>query len=102
MNLRLWIDPEREPPDHTWDWVTTSEAAIALMDGFQDYGLMWVPREYISLTYRLRGDDTTWPVIHWMVENRFYFNQYFIHNCTPAEEATINSVIKEYLSVDSV
>ncbi|SRR6266511_1232725 len=77
--LKLWIDNIEEPPDDTWEWVTTSEAAIATLDFFSDEGMLWCPREAISFTYSLAGDDTTVPVLAWMVKNKFYFDHYMTH-----------------------
>jgi hypothetical protein len=31
MAVKLWLDDMRDPPDSTWRWVKTPEAAIALL-----------------------------------------------------------------------
>jgi Cyclic-phosphate processing Receiver domain len=31
--VRLWLDDRRSPPDSGWEWVTTPDAAIALLKG---------------------------------------------------------------------
>lgn len=95
--LRLWIDDLREPPDETWDWVTTSEAAIALLTNFQREGMLWCPREVVSFDHDLGGDDTTRPVVIWMIENGFYFDDYRIHSANPVGREWLAGMISVYL-----
>lgn len=95
--LKLWIDNIEEPPDETWEWVTTSEAAIATLDFFSDYGMLWCPREAISLTYNLAGDDNTAQVVAWMVKNKFYFDEYAVHGDSSFENESLTSTITRYL-----
>lgn len=97
MTLRLWIDDVREPPDHTWDWVTTSEAAIATLDFFSSPGMLWCPREIISFDHDLGGDDTTRPVVLWMIENGVRFEQYKVHSANPVGREWLLGMIERYL-----
>lgn len=97
MTLRLWIDDIREPPDDTWEWVTTSEAAIALLRFFQEEGMLWCPREAISFDHDLGGDDTTRPVVIWMIENGFKFDRYSVHSANPVGVEWLNGMIERYL-----
>lgn len=97
MSLRLWIDDVREPPDDTWEWVTTSEAAIATLKFFQEDGMLWCPRETISFDHDLGGDDTTRPVVIWMIENNFRFDNYRIHSANPVGAEWLEGMITRYL-----
>ena len=97
MTLRLWIDDVREPPNETWDWVTTSEAAIALMREFQQFGMLWIPREIVSFDHDLGGDDTTRPVVLWMIENNFKFDEYNVHSANPVGRDWLEGMIERYL-----
>lgn len=97
MSLHLWIDDVREPPGDEWDWVTTSEAAIALLKNFQREGMLWYPREAVSFDHDLGGDDTTRPVVIWMIENGFRFNNYYVHSANPVGIDWLNGMIERYL-----
>lgn len=79
MTLKLWVDHENAPPDDTWEWVTTSEAAIATLEFFSAPGMLWCPREAVSFNSDLRAGDTVRPVVEWMVENRCKFDSYSVH-----------------------
>jgi hypothetical protein len=95
--MRLWIDDVREPPDETWDWVTTSEAAIALMREFSEFGYLWIKREVISFDHDLGGDDTTRPVVLWMIENNYRFDEYRVHSQNPIGRDWLTGMIERYL-----
>ena len=95
--LRLWIDDLREPPDDTWDVVTTSEAAIALLTNFQREGMLWCPREVVSFDHDLGGDDTTRPVVMWMINNDFRFDEYRVHSQNPIGREWLEGMIDRYL-----
>lgn len=97
MSLRLWIDDLRTPPDDTWDWVTTSEAAIALLTHFQRDGMLWIPREAISFDHDLGGDDTSRRVVLWMIENNFRFDRYAVHSANPVGREWLLGMIERYL-----
>jgi hypothetical protein len=97
MTLRLWIDDVREPPDDTWEWVTTSEAAIATLDFFSSPGMLWCPREIISFDHDLGGDDTTRPVVLWMIEHGVRFDNYRVHSSNPVGVEWLTGMIERYL-----
>lgn len=98
MSLKLWIDDIREPPDETWEWVTTSEAAIATLDYFSSEGMLWVRREVVSFDHDLGGDDTSRPVVIWMIENGVHFNQYRVHSANPVGVEWLTGMIERYLA----
>lgn len=95
--MKLWIDDIRNPPDESWDWVTTSEAAIATMSFFQEDGMLWIPREAVSFDHDLGGDDTTRPVVIWMIENDFKFDNYYVHSANPVGIDWLRGMIERYL-----
>ena len=97
MTLRLWIDDVREPPDDTWEWVTTSEAAIATLEYFSSEGMLWCDREEISFDHDLGGDDTTRPVVIWMITNGVKFDRYSVHSANPVGAEWLNGMIERYL-----
>lgn len=95
--LKVWIDDLREPPDHSWDWVTTSEAAIALLTFFAEPGMLWCPREAVSFDHDLGGDDTSRPVVLWMINNNFRFDNYYVHSASPVGREWLTGMIDRYL-----
>jgi len=97
IGLRLWIDDLRPAPDETWDTVTTSEAAIALLTNFQREGMLWCPREAVSFDHDLGGDDTSRPVVIWMIQNNFRFDNYYVHSANPVGQEWLNGMIDRYL-----
>lgn len=93
--LKLWIDDLRPPPDHSWDWVTTSEAAIALMENWRHFtGLGF---NEISFDHDLGGDDTSRPVVIWMIENKVKFIHYHVHSANPVGAEWLRGMIEWYL-----
>lgn len=96
--MKLWIDDLRHTPDDTWDVVTTSNAAIAFMKTFQEEGLNRIEREAISFDHDLGGDDTTRPVVLWMIENNFRFKSYNVHSQNPVGRDWLTSMIERYLA----
>src|ERR1044072_8872498 len=96
--LKLWIDDIRTPPDDTWEWVTTSEAAIATLRFFSEEGMLWCPRVAISFDHDLGGDDTTRPVVLWMIENGVTFQEYHVHSANPVGFEWLTGMIERYLA----
>lgn len=94
MNLKLWIDTE-PPPDDTWDWVNTSDAAIETIRWFKDDYMQMFALEEISLCWKLRGDDTSEPVLKWMKINRIRFEKYNAHEATTEQRLTALQYFKE-------
>lgn len=95
--LKLWIDDIRTPPDDSWDWMTTSNSAIAYMQMYLDEGMMSVPRHIISFDHDLGGDDTSRPVVIWMIENNFKFDFYDVHSANPVGVEWLWGMIERYL-----
>lgn len=97
QSLRLWIDDVQHPPDNTWEWVTTSDAAIATLKFFSSPGMLWCDREAISFDHDLGGHDTSRPVVIWMIENNFRFKEYGVHSDNPVGREWIEGMIDRYL-----
>lgn len=97
MTLKLFIDDLRDPPDETWEHVKTSDAAIELLKFFSSDGMLWCPRESISFDHDLGGDDTTRPVLIWMIENNFRFDNYYVHSANPVGVDWLLGMIERYL-----
>ena len=98
MRLKLWIDDIRTPPDETWDWVFTSDAAIAYMKTWQEDSIgEWFVFDTISFDHDLGGDDTTRPVVIWMIENNIRFRHYHVHSANPIGYEWLTGMIERYL-----
>jgi hypothetical protein len=59
MTNNLWVDDEREPPEH-WIWAKTNADAIEW--------LTKVRVQHLSLDYSLRG-ETTDDIMYWLKEH---------------------------------
>lgn len=95
MSLLLWIDDIRTPPSDEWDWVTTSEAAIAFLKEWR--GLSLGTPDTVSFDHDLGGDDTSRPVVIWMIENNFRFQEYAVHSANPVGVEWLRGMIERYL-----
>jgi len=93
MSLNLWIDDVREPPTDDWDWVTTSNAAIALLRELKGV----ISFDSVSFDHDLGGDDTTRPVVIWMIQNDVRFKNYHVHSANPVGRDWLEGMINRYL-----
>ncbi len=67
------------------------------MREFQQFGMLWVPRERVSFDHDLGGDDTSRPVVIWMIENNFRFDNYHVHSANPVGAQWLTGMIERYL-----
>lgn len=95
--MKLWIDDVRTPPNEEWVWAVTSNEAIAILGYLQEEGMLWCPRESVSFDHDLGGDDTTRPVVIWMIENNFRFDLYYVHSANPVGREWLEGMIERYL-----
>lgn len=85
---RLWIDDERQPPNVMWDWRTTSDGAIKML---QDSHVRMV-----SFDHDLGGDDTTRPVVLWMCVQDVWPKYIFVHTMNPIGADWLTGMCKRY------
>lgn len=78
--MKLWVDANTPPPDGTWEWVTTSEAAVATIDFFRKNRNRQEPLEEISFACKLSGGDNSGLVVLWMIKHRVRFRKYDVHS----------------------
>lgn len=96
--LKLWIDDIRPAPDDTWDTVTSSDAAIALLKFWvEEFESPIFPLDSISFDHDLGGDDTTRPVVLWLIENNVHFDNYLVHSANPVGVEWLEGMIERYL-----
>ncbi len=93
--MKVWIDDVRHPPDGKWVWFKNSETAI---DALRGYRRMGMKVEYISFDHDLGGDDTTRPVVNWMIENEFYADDYNVHSANYVGVEWLEGTIERYLA----
>lgn len=91
--LKLWVDDVRSPPDESWNWAKTSREAIVILMGLNAEVVL----RSISLDHDLGDNDTTRPVVIWMIENDFRFNNYFVHSANPVGSEWLRGMIERYL-----
>lgn len=98
--MKIWVDDIRTPPSG-WLWCKTSAQAIDL---FSD---IIVQRAYydkpdlfrvetVSLDHDLGGDDTTRPIVLWMIENDFWPVEVRVHSANPPGHDWLVSMIERY------
>lgn len=93
--MKLWLDDAREPPDETWTWVRTVEAATALMRTGEV--------TEASLDNDLGSDDNGQRLdegrvlCRWMAEtNRWPSQEITIHSGNVSATAIMKEVIRQH------
>lgn len=96
IDIKLWVDDIRTPPDASWTWVQTSSAAIWYLKNWYQYDGNWLD---ISLDHDLGGDDTTRPIILWLIENRIkpWIDSIKVHSANPVGISWLEGMIERYL-----
>lgn len=89
--MKLWVDDIREPPGEEWHWALDSASAIGLLEAclFTE----------VSLDHDLGGEDTTRPVVMWMIENEVYPETIRVHSANPVAREWLEGMIQRYLEV---
>lgn len=95
--MKLWIDDMRSQPDASWIRAYTSRGAIAALERFSNPAWYLLPHEEIALDHDLGGDDTTRPVVLWMIEHGFKFDKYTILTANPVGREWLEGMIERYL-----
>lgn len=96
--MKIWVDDLRTAPDG-WTWVKTSIEAIALLNAcqwFSQNGRTDRHPEIISLDHDLGDDDTTRPIVIWMIENDFWPVEISIHTSNPVGREWLQGMIDRY------
>lgn len=103
--MKLWVDDLRTPPDSRpsphnpgetisdgWWWAKNSKAAIDTMRYHWWYGDL----EEVSLDHDLGGDDTTRPIVLWMIEKNVWPPKIHVHSANPVGVEWLNGMIERY------
>lgn len=91
--MKIWVDDIRTPPDSTWYWVKSSEAAITVLE---TYWMVSRTIEVMSLDHDLGGDDTTRPIVLWCCENDFWPVEVVVHSANPVGIEWLEGMISRY------
>jgi hypothetical protein len=75
--MKLWIDDERPMPDGYSEHATSSAAAIQLIDDAR------LSLTLVSFDHDLGGDDTTRPVMLWMIDHDVWPDTIRFHTANP-------------------
>jgi hypothetical protein len=97
--MKLWIDDLRPSPGNKWNEARTSAEAISILQRWRDasarlHGV--APIWEISFDHDLGGEDTTRPVMLWMVENNVWPKRIFVHTANPVGRDWLVGVAKQY------
>lgn len=93
--MKMWVDDIRPAPPG-WVRVQTSEGAIQLLESLTRVGSPWIPFEAISLDHDLGGEDTTRPVVIWMIENNLWPDEVNVHTSNPVGREWLEGMIERY------
>lgn len=104
--MKLWVDDLRPPPDSRpspynpgetisdgWWWAKNSKAAI---HSLSYHHRMKTPFEELSLDHDLGGDDTTRPIVLWMIEHNVWPQKISVHSANPAGREWLTGMIERY------
>lgn len=86
--MKLYIDDIRNPPAG-WVVARSSRAAI--------HWLRDIDFDTISFDHDLGGDDTTRPVVIWLIENNKH-PTCFVHTANPVGREWLEGMINKYLN----
>lgn len=112
--MRLWIDDLREDPDtkHAeyseavgWTWTKTSADAIELLAAWeQSSGRMFMDDslDEVAFDHDLGGDDTTRPVMLWMIEQDVWPKCISVHTANPVGREWLVGMAKRYAPAGTV
>ena len=99
--MKIWVDDLRTPPNDgtTWEWCKSSRQAIWLLSSSKYYletGRAKGSIGIMSLDHDLGGDDTTRPIVLWMIENDFWPVEVRVHTANPVGRAWLEGMIERY------
>lgn len=100
--MKLWIDDLRKDPDTEhrdysepigWRWAKSSHEAITWL---RSWRLAGVQPDHIDFDHDLGGDDTTRPVMLWMIENDFWPASVGFHTANPVGREWLVGMARRY------
>lgn len=92
--MKLWVDDLRPAPEGWWHALTSDAAIQALQMNRPDY--IGDSFDEISLDHDLGGDDTTRPVVIWMIENDVWPEKINVHSANPVGVEWLEGMIARY------
>lgn len=93
MTAKIWVDDLRPAPSDEWVVATNSALAINLLIAHK---VLNIPVDVISLDHDLGGDDTTRPVVMWMIENNFWPKAVLVHTANPVGREWLMGMLVQY------
>lgn len=93
----IWVDDIRTPPEG-WDnffWARTSQEAIDYLAYVKEYCYSDAI-QVMSLDHDLGGDDTTRPIVIWMIENDYWPNVVRVHSQNPIGVTWLEGMVERY------
>lgn len=94
--MNIWVDDIRTPPDDNWFWIKTSTETIIKLEKLKRAWKTGTVIEVLSLDHDLGGDDTTRPVLLWMIEHNFWPVEIRIHTANPVGRIWLEGMIERY------
>jgi hypothetical protein len=88
--MHLWVDDLRPAPAG-WVWAKTSRAAIVEIEHDANE-----PFTELSLDHDLGGDDTTRPLMLWMIEYDIWPDHIHVHTANPVGRDWLFGMAERY------
>ena len=95
--MKIWVDDIRPAPEG-WHWWTSSEMALFYLDQWKMLvaeNMIDAP-QIMSLDHDLGGDDTTRPIVIWMIENDFWPVEVRVHSANSVGYEWLTAMIDRY------
>lgn len=92
--MKLWIDDERPMPEMFTHWARSSDEAVLHLLAHTNE-----PLEVVSFDHDLGGttsDDTSRPVLLWMIENEVWPKEIRFHTANPVGRDWLEGTAKRY------
>ena len=91
--MKLWVDDERKAPPEYDARAVNSASAIGALAESKRRGLTV---ELMSLDHDLGWDDTTRPIVMWMIENDYWPKTVLVHTANPVGREWLMGMILRY------
>lgn len=91
--MKIWVDDLRPAPIEFNLQVLASQTAIGWLDWAKRKGMVV---EILSLDHDLGGEDTTRPIVLWMIENEFWPVEVRVHSANPVGREWLEGMIERY------